>query len=290
MRDYVALIIDIEKSKTYRIDERNRIQTYMSLYMERLNSLFAENIERSVSFSAGDELQGLFQDATTAILYFRLFELLMKPVKVRAGIGIGQWTVKVKDGSSTQQDGPAYHKARTAIEEVYKMQLQNVRICSDQNDVLANALVNASITLKRQQIYMQNIVLVILELLYPFLTKRTVIKNKEIVKDLLTAKLEYKLETTPLHATLKRERISDKVKLNLNDIPAVNPITIHGELLEAEEVILIKNTSSVISGLLDCSRQNVDSIMKRGNAYKIRELDFMVLQYVEKAYGGKRWN
>lgn len=35
---------------------------------------------------------------------------------------------------STQQDGPAYHKARQAITEVYRNTLHNVKICSDKDE------------------------------------------------------------------------------------------------------------------------------------------------------------
>lgn len=290
MRNYVSLIIDIEKSRRYDVAERNEMQSVMSHYAERLNDLFKENMERSVMFSGGDELQGLFADATTAILYFRLFEILMNPVKVRAGIGIGEWTVKVQNGLSTQQDGPAYHRARRAIQDVYKMQLQNVRICSGEDDILANHLINASIPLKRQQIYMQNIVLVILELLYPFVTKRMTFNNYEIVKELLSVKFEYRRGVRLLSISAKRERSSEKANFNINKIPIANPIIIDGKILELEEIIIKKNTASAISEILGCTRQNVDSIIRRGNANKIRELDFMALQYAEKTYGGKLWN
>ncbi|SEW03907.1 SatD family protein [[Clostridium] fimetarium] len=290
MSNYVSLIIDIEKSRMYSIDERNEIQKYMSYCVERLNNLFKKNIELSVTFSAGDELQGLFDDATTAILYFRLFEMLMKPVKVRAGIGIGEWTVKVQDGLSTQQDGPVYHNARKAIEDVHKMQLQNVRICSGGDDTLANHLINSSISLKRQQIYMQNIVLVILELLYPFVTEKMKLTNYEIANELLSIKFEYKIGTSGYSRVRVGEKLSEKAHISMQEIPMENSIIIDGKTIEAEDAILKKNVSSVISKILGCTRQNVDSIIRRGNANKIRELDFMALQYVEKKYGGEIWN
>ena len=47
---------------------------------------------------------------------------------------------------------------------------------------------------------------------------------------------------------------------------------------------MIKGVSTIISDILGCSRQNVDTILKRGNAYKIRELDYMALQYIERTY------
>lgn len=293
MRNYVSLLIDIEKSRKYKLDERNEIQNHMSYNVELLNDLFKDNMELSVTFSAGDELQGLFKDTTTAILYFRLFEMLMKPVNVRAGIGIGAWSVKVKDGLSTQQDGPAYHKARKAIEDVYKLQLQNIRICSEVDDTLANHLINTSMPLKRQQIYKQNIVLFLIELLYPFVTKRMKLDNYEIVKKLIDAKFEYKLGARPFHnleTSEKSNNPSKKVHFCGNEVPILNPIIIDGELLELEELIIKKNTASTISEILGSTRQNVGSIIKRGNTYKIRELDFMALQYLEKTYGGALWD
>ena len=95
MINYVSLIMDIEKSRTYATEDRIELQKYMSYCIDKLNELFRENIEHDVTFSAGDELQGLFNDTTVAVMYFRLFEMLLKPVKLRAGIGVGEWTIKI---------------------------------------------------------------------------------------------------------------------------------------------------------------------------------------------------
>ena len=134
MRRYVCLIIDIEKSKKYSIDNRNQIQFYMDKYIRSLNMLFSKEFQCEVMFSAGDEVQGLFDNVISALLYFRLLEMLMHPVAIRAGIGIGEWTIKMEPRMSTKQDGPAYHNARRAIEEVHDRQLQNIRIYSEEDD------------------------------------------------------------------------------------------------------------------------------------------------------------
>lgn len=282
MQNYVSLIMDIEKSRNYRIDERNEIQNYISYCIKRLNELFRENLKYEVTFSAGDELQGLFYDVTTAIIYFRLLELLLKPVNLRAGIGVGEWTIKIDDGASTQQDGPVYHKARHAIEEVTKKQFHSVRICSDKDDVLANHLINASTTLKKQQIYMQNIVLVILELFCPFVKNEVKADCYQIIKDLLEMKFYYQIGKRP-SSQFKKEY--EREKLNFSENFIINPIYIDGNINEAEEHIYVKNIASMIASILECTRQNVDSIIRRGNANKIRELDYIALQYVEKIYG-----
>ena len=48
-------------------------------------------IKFDVIFSAGDEIQGLFYSSEAAYLYFRLFNMLIYPVEVGAGIGVGEW-------------------------------------------------------------------------------------------------------------------------------------------------------------------------------------------------------
>lgn len=264
-------------------EDRIEIQKYMSYCIDMLNELFKENIEHEVTFSAGDELQGLFNDTTVAVMYFRLFEMLLKPVKIRAGIGVGEWTIKIDNGSSTQQDGPAYHKARQAIEEVYRNTLHNVRICSDRDDIMANHLINASRTLKNQQIYMQNIALVILELLCPFVKWDMNVEKYQIVRELLEIKFEYRIGRARM-SYLRNERFVEDERLNFSEMWFLKPIYIDGMLEEAEEHIVVKNITSIIAEILNCSRQNVDNILKRGNSYKIRELDYMALQYIEKTY------
>lgn len=283
MRNYVSLIMDIEKSRRYSVEERTELQKFISYSVDRLNELFRENIEYDVTFSAGDELQGLFNDVTVAVMYFRLFEMLVKPVKLRAGIGVGEWTIRIEDGLSTQQDGPAYHRARYAIDEVRKKSFQNIRIISDWDDVMANHLINAAGVLKNQQINMQNATSVVLELLCPFVKEDMNIDRYNIVRELLEIKFEYKFGQA-FRASSQRETAEKSVRLHFPYIPFLKPIYIDGSIMDAEEQIMIKNVSSVISEILGCSRQNVDSILRRGNANKIRELDYMALQYIERVY------
>ncbi len=283
MVNYVSLIMDIEKSRKYPTEDRIELQKYISHCVDMLNELFRENIEHDVIFSAGDELQGLFNDATVAVMYFRLFEMLLKPVKIRAGIGVGEWTIKIDNASSTQQDGPAYHRARCAIEEVRKKSFHNIRIYSDRDDIMANHLLNASRTLKDQQIYKQNIVLVILELLCPFVKWETDVNRYKIVRDLLEIKFEYRIGKNPRSYLTERD-FSENQRLYFLNFTLIKPIFINGVIDEPEDHIIVKNVSSAISDILGCSRQNVDSILRRGNANKIRELDYMALQYIERMY------
>lgn len=292
MEKFAALIVDIEKSRLYKIEERNKIQGYMDGCISLLNKLFENSLEFEVTFSAGDELQGLFSDVVSAVLYFRLLELLMKPVRLRAGIGIGEWTVKLKDGLSTQQDGPAYHRARQAIEEVYKMQLQNVRVCSENDCIMENHLLNASNVLKRQQIYMQNMVMCMVELLYPFQEENTLIYDRDVIIKLLEMKAKSDLGKYPYSVAGGNNsgKFAQEKVYEFERIKKIEPILIDGRLTEAEQHIWVKNTSAELSDILVCTRQNVDAVIKRGNINKIRELDYMALQYIKRTKGEDIWN
>lgn len=297
--NYVSLIVDLKKSRTYKVSNRIEIQEFLLDCTDILNMIFAAEIEFNVTFSAGDELQGLFKNVTAAYLYFRLLSMLVHPVQIRAGIGVGEWTIKIEQGTSTQQDGPAYHKARQAIEEVYKMQLQNIRICADEDDILGNYFINASNALKIQQISKQHMVWVIMEFLYPFMSGRMYEREMYYsMKRLFERKYVYEFrreskQTRYLNKYITpRNNISwyNDWKLNLNNFEIVDPIDIDGILVEPESKILKRNVSSVISELLGCSRQNVDGLIRRGNSNKIRELDYVALQYLERKYGKDRWD
>lgn len=284
MRKYVSLIIDIEKSKSYSIVDRNEMQHFLDRCIRNLNILYYNELQCEVTFSAGDEFQGLFNNVVSALSYLRILEMLVKPVKIRAGIGVGDWTIKVEHGLSTQQDGPAYYKARKAIEEAHNMQLQNIRICSEKDDTLANHLVNAAMPLKRQQIYMQNIVQVLVELLFPFVRKYDSLQGYDVVKELIGIKFNYKIGSKNRGMYSGRNIAMEREHLELEKIPKAVPIYVDEKINNIESTITKKNTASIISEILQCSRQNVDMIMRRGNVNKIRELDFVAMHYLIEIY------
>ena len=284
MEKYTALIVDIEKSRKYGLRERNEIQEYLSECIIRLNDVFKSSLECQVTFSGGDEIQGLFVDPVVAIMYFRLLEILMKPIKLRAGIGIGEWTVRREYGLSTQQDGPVYHKAREAIDEVYKSQFQSIRIVSEDEDVLVNHLINTSHVLKGQQVDMQNLVQVMVELIYPFVTPKMNMRYLDRIDELIELKCQYGPKSFSV-AGRESSILMDR-EMYIGEVIEINPIVIDGVIRDGEKILLKRNMASNLAKILGCTRQNADSIIRRGNINKIRELDYMALQYMEQKYGG----
>lgn len=287
MSNYVSLIVDIENSRRYSIDDRNNMQKFILECVEYLNEAFAKSLEFHITFSAGDEIQGLFKDLASAVLYMRIFELMVHPVKIRAGMGVGEWNIKIEDGLSTQQDGPAYHRARQAIDEAKRRQTQRYRINSERNDEMINHLINAACILKEQQGYMQNVAQIIMELLYPFEKDNLIIFNYQIIRKLLDIKYDYKLGIKTFYKTrlMSASGKIEKEELNKELIEVIEPIYIDGINFDSEEVIIKKNMSSNISRVIGCRRQNADMLIKRGHSIIIRNMDYVALQYIEKEYG-----
>ena len=95
-QEYAALIIDLRNSRSYTDSDRFLIQTHMIQVLDFLNKAFSGDILRTVEFSAGDEIQGLFSTGESAYLFYRFFSIWLYPVRIRAGIGIGNWNLQMK--------------------------------------------------------------------------------------------------------------------------------------------------------------------------------------------------
>lgn len=170
---YAALMIDLKKSRSYSQWERELIQHYISDVLEVLNEIFREELVREMAFSAGDEVQGLFNSQEGAYRYFRMFELFLHPVKLRAGIGVGDWEVRMEGQGSTSQDGTAYHRARYAIEHAQDGEGNEILLYSADRDYMINALIgHLSAMAERRSIY-QNQLALLTEWMFPLLEKKT---------------------------------------------------------------------------------------------------------------------
>jgi hypothetical protein len=184
MENYTALIIDLKKSRSYKPEVRASIQHYIASVIRSLNEIFSGSLAKDVDFSAGDEIQGLFSSPQAAYLYLRMFCMLIFPVEVRAGMGIGEWNVRIENASSTAQDGPAYHNARYAIKKVKKDSLEySVLFYSGKKvDLYLNAVINASFALASKHSEYQNELMLLAELLYPIDYNQAI--NHEIINQL----------------------------------------------------------------------------------------------------------
>lgn len=261
MKDYAALMIDLKNSKLYSIEARNQIQQQILKTMQKLNKLFTNSLSKEVEFSAGDEIQGLFSSPSAAYLYFRFFQLLTHPLELHSGIGMGAWNVRLEFSSSTAQDGPAYHYARTAIEEAKKnLEYSTLFYSKRKEDRVINALINAYEILQSKQSKYQAELTLFTEFLYPISANN--ILSKEKVKEFLE----------------NSEQENWKIEL-------INPE-------EGEEEFYIKTgkkrgLATQLSELLETSRQSTEKSIKSANIYEMRNLSLAILQILRDLEGGK---
>ena len=281
---YSVLMIDIVNSKKLSNVDREDIQIFIKKSLNVLNEIFKPSLVFDVVFSAGDEVQGLFKNPVAPFLYFRLLRMIIDPVKIRCGIGIGDWEVKIKDGMSTEQDGSAYHLAREAIEVAHKKSEINIIFKSNtKNDYYINSLISATYEFAQKQTNQQRLVSLLIELFSPFYLERDMslddfgkliflLKNRDSID-------YFKLNSFTLDSS-KFENISEEY----------NPIDILEKLNNSESIYdkptMIKGISFKVSDILETSRQNIEKSIKSSNVEILRNLDLTALMFIYDNYRG----
>lgn len=275
MKKYTALIVDIKKSRSYNSRARNEMQRYIMETVHELNSIFSNSLEKGVEFSAGDELQGLFSSVEAAYLYFRLFSMLISPIQIRAGIGIGEWNVIIQHAGTTAQDGSAYHNARFAIEATEETLGYSVLLFSGgKDDIIVNSLLNATAVLIDKQSQYQNEIMLLVELLYPITAHGEIVISelKRIVK--LSYQRSYDLEYE-----FFRKRTKEPVFYKV-DCSAIESKAIEVDNEDSFFVVdgKVRGLPIQLAELLGVSRQTIDRTIKSGNIYEIRNLSIAVVK------------
>lgn len=113
--NYVALIADIRQSKG--LADRRATQQRLRAACEARNAQGgALGLVSPATVTLGDEFQALFDGAAGLWRFVFGIEAQMKPVRLRYGIGVGAIETELNRASSVGMDGPAFHRARQAVE------------------------------------------------------------------------------------------------------------------------------------------------------------------------------
>jgi len=278
MKNYTALIIDLKKSRSFELGVRNSIQNYIISVIHRLNNIFANSLAKNVEFSAGDEVQGLFYSPESAYLYYRMLCMLISPVEARAGIGIGEWNVIIEDASTTAQDGPAYHNARHALNNVKKdASGYYVLIYSKKDeDLYLNALINTSIMLTNNLNEYQNELMLLLELLYPIAIQYEKIDIFELVK--LKSRINYYKRNKAVKTNLFDKIIfTDYMNIEPNPID----VTCDGSNFYVSSGKK-RGMATQLAVILNKSRQSIEKTIKTANIFEARNLTIAALKFMKK--------
>lgn len=113
MAQVAGLIADVVGSR--RADDRRALQERL---LEVLESV-SERTGRPLAVTLGDEFQGRFESVAAALAAsWQLHLGMIGTAQLRIGVGWGEIVVEPEEESPFGQDGPAWWRARDAIEAV----------------------------------------------------------------------------------------------------------------------------------------------------------------------------
>ncbi len=270
---YAALIADLVNSRRFSIGERERIQKLLKVCLEKLNRVFRQALQFDVVFSAGDEVQGLFISPQAAFLYARLLRLFLAPVQIRCGIGVGQWEVKIARGTSSEQDGAAYHRARSAIAAV---KAGTVIDSAGEGDLYINALLGASSLLAAEQSYYQQQITLLSELVFPLCQKQMDLKAFGDLGELFAGKIAS--ESAAQAKRLKRLEL-EPVALEAFDLAALENAAVALPIWK-------KGFSTKLAARAGTSRQNMDRLLRAAKIVELRNIDAVSWRFMAQRLGG----
>ena len=276
---YSALMIDLKGSRQYSVKDRDDIQNFIYEVCGQLNKVFRNSLERESGFSAGDEIQGLFNSPAAAYLYYRLFSMLIHPVKIRAGIGVGTWDIRIDEGGTTAQDGQVYYRAREAIDHADELEGYNVLYCSgEKTDPVINSLIGGASGIGSRMNAYQNELMLITELLAPI--------NADGAADFNGSLELYGL-------MLKRRKIdyfsTDKIISKKIPMASFFIRDLHSypvDVAKLDESFYItagkqRGLPSRIADLLGITRQSVEKTLKTANVFVARNMSISAIKVME---------
>jgi len=116
MAIYSALIADIVGSK--ELASRNSFQQrFLKAVNEELNQSLRKDTAAGFIVTAGDEFQGLLTNPAPLVAVIRHLFYGLHPVRLRYGLGLGTLSTDLQP-QAIGMDGPAFYRARSAIETV----------------------------------------------------------------------------------------------------------------------------------------------------------------------------
>jgi len=122
--------------------DRQKLQSELTRSIETVNNEVNGNTIAPIEIVRGDEFEGGFTDPASCLEAFFALERELFPVRYKAGIGIGTIST-TEETSISRMDGPAFHRARSAVEEAQTSSASLVVKSSDQHsDELVNTILD----------------------------------------------------------------------------------------------------------------------------------------------------
>lgn len=128
-RSFIAIIGDIRGSRS--LTQRREIQENLGIILQEINEGFEADIAAKFLITLGDEFQGLLFDGRSLLKIIEKIKMSLYPVTFRFGIGMGQITTNIFSEMALGADGPAFYRARSAIELLKENESKKKAVLSD---------------------------------------------------------------------------------------------------------------------------------------------------------------
>ncbi|MBK5202031.1 MAG: hypothetical protein JJE21_10965 [Spirochaetaceae bacterium] len=145
---YFAIIGDVVDSR--KIEKRNIVQRLYVEVINKINIKYSEDIASKFIITFGDSFQGLLKKSIHILQIIQEIEDSMAPYKLRFGIGIGRIDTTIILEDSSLIDGPAYHNARFAIDEVKTLKDKDKSYSATlvhSNNIILDNLINSALSI-----------------------------------------------------------------------------------------------------------------------------------------------
>lgn len=136
-RRYIVAVGDLVASR--KLVHRSAVQDELKACLKSLNAKKREGVLSPYTITLGDEFQAVFSGPDR--LFHDAFRIMkaIHPVAMRFSFGIGRIDTKINPKQAIGMDGPAFHLARAAIEQLKRTKNLMVIATSEWPDVtLAN--------------------------------------------------------------------------------------------------------------------------------------------------------
>ncbi len=110
----LALIADLVHSREAK--DRGALQKTLKAALGDLNERHRDHLLSPLTLTLGDEFQALFRDAGSLWKVVAHLQASLHPVAIRFGFGLGEVTTEINPDAALGMDGPAFYRARDAIE------------------------------------------------------------------------------------------------------------------------------------------------------------------------------
>lgn len=141
MKNYIAIIGDLEGSKELNRADRKRTQAKLEELFKK-KEFISQGVVSPYTITLGDEFQALYESAGYLFNHIWMTTAAVHPVMIRWSVGTGEMDTPINKKQSLGMDGPAFHKSRSGI-DILKKQKELFRI--DTGQELLDSIVNSSL-------------------------------------------------------------------------------------------------------------------------------------------------